>query len=220
MSETLTIDVVSDVVCPWCYLGKRRLENAVTLVSDVKVEVRWRPFQLDPTIPPGGIDRREYIEKKFGIAGTVTPMHERLAEMGTNEGIDYHFERIKRSPNTIDAHRLIRWAGPEHEDAAVERLFRAYFIEGRDIGDSAVLVELASEVGLDRASVQERLSTDEDRSVVEQEIAEANRIGVTGVPCFIIGGRYAVVGAQSPETIAEAIETVVQEQTGAAISSS
>jgi predicted DsbA family dithiol-disulfide isomerase len=215
MTETLTIDVVSDVVCPWCYLGKRRLENALTLVPDVKVEVRWRPFQLDPTIPPDGIDRRVYIERKFGIAGTVTPMHERLAEMGVGEGIDFHFERIKRSPNTIDAHRLIRWAGAEHEEATVERLFRAYFIEGLDIGDPAVLAALAGEIGLDRATVEKRLATDEDRTIVEQEVAEANRIGVTGVPCFIVGGRYAVVGAQAPETIAEAIQTMVQERTTA-----
>jgi len=212
MTDAFTIDVVSDVVCPWCYLGKRRLERALTLVPDVAIEVRWRPFQLDPTIPPEGIDRRAYIEKKFGIAGTVTPMHERLAEVGIDEGIDYHFERIKRSPNTIDAHRLIRWAGPGQEEPTVERLFRAYFIEGRDIGDHTVLGEVAGDVGLDGDSLEKRLSTDEDRSIVEQEIAEAYRIGVTGVPCFIVGGRYAVMGAQSPETIAEAIQAVVTEQ--------
>jgi predicted DsbA family dithiol-disulfide isomerase len=219
MAETLTIDVVSDVVCPWCYLGKRRLERALTLVPDLAVEVRWRPFQLDPTIPPEGIDRRAYIEKKFGIAGSVTPTHERLTEMGVDEGIDYHFERIKRSPNTIDAHRLIHWAGSEREEEAVERLFRAYFTEGRNIGDPAVLAELAGDIGMETGDIEARLSTDEDRTVVEQEIAEANRIGVTGVPCFIVGGRYAVVGAQSPDTIAEAIQAVLQEQAGAAASS-
>jgi predicted DsbA family dithiol-disulfide isomerase len=219
MAETLTIDVVSDVVCPWCYLGKRRLERALTLVPDLAVEVRWRPFQLDPTIPPEGIDRRAYIEKKFGIAGSVTPTHERLTEMGVDEGIDYHFERIKRSPNTIDAHRLIHWAGSEREEEAVERLFRAYFTEGRNIGDPAVLAELAGDIGMETGDIEARLSTDEDRTVVEQEIAEANRIGVTGVPCFIVGGRYAVGGAQSPDTIAEAIQAVLQEQAGAAASS-
>jgi len=215
MTEAVKIDVVSDVVCPWCYLGKRRLERALDLVPGVAVEVRWRPFQLDPTIPPEGIDRRAYIEKKFGIAGSVTPTHERLTEMGVDEGIDYHFERIKRSPNTIDAHRVIHWAGAEREERAVERLFRAYFTEGRDIGDHAVLAELAGNFGLERVAIEKRLSTDEDRLVVEQEIAEAYRVGVTGVPCFIVGGRYAVMGAQSPETIADAIRTVLQEPTGA-----
>ena len=201
MPASLTLDVFSDVVCPWCYLGKRRLERSLALVPEIDVAVRWRPFQLDSTIPQGGIERHVYLEKKFGGPEAIAPTHRRMTEMGAAEGIDYHFERIQRSPNTLDAHRVIRWSAAEgHEEAMVERLFRAFFSEGLDIGDHAVL---------------SRLATDEDREAVEAEIAEAYRIGVTGVPCFVIASRYAVMGAQAPETIARTLRSVAEELSGA-----
>jgi predicted DsbA family dithiol-disulfide isomerase len=214
--QTLTVDVFSDVVCPWCYLGKRRLERGLSLVPEIDIAVRWRPFQLDSTIPQGGIERRVYLERKFGGAEAIAPTHRRMTEMGAAEGIEYHFERIERSPNTLDAHRVVRWAAMDgHEEATVERLFRAYFSEGLDVGDHAVLSRLAAETGLDESVVASRLATGEDSEVVAGEIAEAYRIGVTGVPCFVIASRYAVMGAQSPETIAQALRDVGEERTGA-----
>jgi predicted DsbA family dithiol-disulfide isomerase len=213
---SLTLDVFSDVVCPWCYLGKRRLERALSLVPEIDVTVRWRPFQLDSTIPQGGIERRVYLERKFGGPEAIAPTHRRMTEMGATEGIEYHFERIARSPNTLDAHRVIRWSATAgHEEATVERLFRAYFSEGLDIGDPSVLSRLAGEAGLDESVVASRLATDEDREAVEAEIAEAYRIGVTGVPCFVIASRYAVMGAQAPETIVRTLRSVAEELTGA-----
>ena len=210
--RTVAIDVVSDVVCPWCYLGKRRLEKALTLVPEVNAVVRWHPFQLDATIPPEGMDRKEYLRRKFGDLGRIEAAHERLAEMGRREGIDYEFDKIERSANTIDAHRVIHWAGAEGvEDAMVERLFRAYFTEGLDIGDRTVLAHLAGEVGLEAAEIAARLASEEDVEAVRTAIEEAYRIGVTGVPCFIIDQRYAVIGAEAPETIAQAIRQAVAE---------
>ncbi len=202
--KPLVIDVVSDAVCPWCFIGKRRLEKAIAL-SDVPVAVRWHPFQLDPTIPPEGKSRRAYLEAKFGTAERIAELHANIEAAGASEGIDFAFDKIKVSPNTLDAHRLIRWAA-EHgrQEAVVEALFRAYFLEGRDIGDREVLAELAANAGMDRARVAERLASDEDRREVSAEIASAQQIGVTGVPTFIIASRYGVVGAQAPATLAQA----------------
>jgi predicted DsbA family dithiol-disulfide isomerase len=136
----LTIDVVSDVVCPWCYLGKRRLEQALALMPDRDTTVRWRPFRLDPTIPPEGIDREDYLTRKFGSLEAVADSHQRLTEIGQAEGITYRFDAITRAPNTVNAHRLARWASAENrQDAMVERLFAAYFSEGLDVGDNAVV---------------------------------------------------------------------------------
>ena len=209
----LTIDVVSDVACPWCYLGKRRLERALDLVRDIPVTVRWLPYRLDPTIPPEGIDRKDYITAKFGSLEAIEPAHARLTAFGREEGIDYHFERITRSANTIDAHRLIRWAEPAGlTDTIVERLFAAYFSEGRDIGDRQVLAAIAGEAGLDADAIAAHLATDEDRDVISREIDEAYRIGVTGVPCFIFGRKYGVMGAQAAETIVDAIRQVAAER--------
>jgi predicted DsbA family dithiol-disulfide isomerase len=210
-ATALTIDVVSDVVCPWCYLGKRRLERAQAIVADVNVAIRWRPFQLDPTVPPGGIDRQDYLRRKFGDPRRIEAAHERLAAFGKAEGIDYRFDLIRRSPNTIDAHRVVRWAAGEREGAMVERLFRAYFTEGFDIGDHAVLAALAGEAGLDPSAVAARLATDDDRETVTAEIERAYRLGVTGVPTFIVASHYGVVGAEAPGTIAEAIRQAAAE---------
>jgi predicted DsbA family dithiol-disulfide isomerase len=202
--KPLAIDVVSDVVCPWCFVGKQRLEKAIAM-SNVPVAVRWHPFQLDPTIPPEGKSRRDYLEAKFGTGGRIEEMHERLTELGRAEGIDFAFDKIKVSPNTLDAHRLIRWAAEDgRQDAVVDALFRAYFLEGRNIGDRAVLAEIAATAGMDRARVAERLATDDDRREVGAEIVSAQKIGVTGVPTYIIASRYGVVGAQAPATLAQA----------------
>jgi predicted DsbA family dithiol-disulfide isomerase len=213
--KPLTIDVVSDVVCPWCYIGKRRLEKAIEM-SGIPVAVRWHPFQLDSTIPPEGKSRRAYLEAKFGTAERIAELHRNIAGAGASEGIDFAFDKIEVSPNTLDAHRVIRWAGVEgRQEAVVDALFRAYFLEGRDIGDREVLAEVAAGAGMDRARVVERLASDEDRADVAEEIVSAQRIGVTGVPTFIIASRYGVVGAQAPATLAQAFaqaaETVAAE---------
>jgi predicted DsbA family dithiol-disulfide isomerase len=214
MSDTnVTIDVFSDVVCPWCYLGKRHLAEAIGLMPELGFTVRWRPFRLDPTIPPEGMDRAEYILRKFGSADALEEGHRHLIERGKEEGIDYHFDRIMRSPNTLDAHRLVHWAGQDGlADDMVERLFSAYFSEGKDVGDHAVLAGLAGEVGLDMEAVADRLTGDEDRALIVAEIENAYRIGVQGVPCFVIDQRLAVTGAHPADTLIRAIEQAVGER--------
>jgi predicted DsbA family dithiol-disulfide isomerase len=207
----LEIDVISDVVCPWCYLGKRRLDQALELTPELQASVRWKPFRLDPTIPPEGIPRSRYLEEKFGSLESVAPMHDQLADLGRIEGIDFHFDRITRSPNTVDAHRLVRWAEAENaQSQIVERLFMAYFTEGRDIGDPEVLVEAADDVGLDPTRIAEQLASDMDRATVEADIENAYQIGVTGVPCFIVAGQYAIMGAQEPGVLAEAFAQIAE----------
>ena len=211
--EPLVIDVISDVVCPWCYLGKRRLARAVSLLPEIPFAVRWRPFRLDPTIPPEGVAREDYLTAKFGSIAALDEGHRQLTESGRQEGIDYHFDRITRSPDTVDAHRLVRWAAAEStEDDMVERLFAAYFSEGLDIGDRAVLATLSEDVGFDAQTIAARLAGDEDRDMIVAEIENALRIGVSGVPCFIIDHRLAVTGAHSPEALVQAIEQAVAER--------
>jgi len=213
MRDPLGIDVISDVVCPWCFVGKRRLEQAIAL-SDVPVTVRWRPFQLDSTIPPEGKSRRDYLEQKFGSLERVGAMHENITKLGAEVGIPFAFDKIEVSPNTLDAHRLIRWAADAKvQEAIVEALFRAYFIDGRNIGDREVLADIAGSAGMDRKSVAERLASDDDRAEVQADIVGAQRIGVTGVPTFIIENRYGLVGAQPPEELARAFAQVAAEAT-------
>jgi predicted DsbA family dithiol-disulfide isomerase len=207
----LTIDIVSDTVCPWCYVGKRKLEAALAVKADVPVEVRWRPYQLDPTIPPGGIPRADYMEKKFGGAERVAEIHRRIESVGREADIPFAFDKIARSPNTLDAHRLIRWAASAgKQDAVVEHLFKAFFEEGENIGDPAVLARIAGECGMDAALVSELLAGEADKDAVREEIAMAQKLGVNGVPFFIIGGRFAVSGAQSPEVLASAIDSALK----------
>lgn len=206
------IDVVSDVVCPWCFLGKRRLEAALAALPEIKTVVRWRPFQLDPTVPPGGIERDAYIAGRFGDRSRFAAAEERLIAMGRAEGLNYRFDLIQRTPNTIDAHRLVRWASEIGQEAEiVERLFNLYFIEGADVGDHQVLAEAGALVGLDRDETLKRLAGDDDRANVTNEIANAQRIGVTGVPTFILIGRYGVAGAQETPTMIEAIRRAAAE---------
>lgn len=209
--KEITIDVVSDAVCPWCFVGQKRLDKAASSLPDIDVAVRWRPFQLDPTIPPEGKDRKEYMRAKFGDGGRLRQIHANLEEIGRAEGIAFDFDAITVSPNTLDAHRLIRWAATAGEDVqgrVARRLFQLYFEEGKNIGDHEVLIEAARECGMDEAVVRTLLATDADRDAVREEIDTANRMGITGVPCFLIEGRYAVMGAQNSDALAEAIRKV------------
>ncbi len=205
------VDVVSDVMCPWCYIGKRRLEKALAR-SDTDVVVRWHPYQLDPTIPPDGMDRKLYLERKFGSSENILRIQAPVRAAGEAEAIPFAFEKITRSPNTIDAHRLIRWAEAAGvQDAMVERLFRLYFIEGGNLSDPKVLADAAVEAGLERTVTERLLQGDADRSEVEDEAQRAREIGITGVPTFLIGGRYAVIGAREPDVIAGAIAKAASE---------
>jgi predicted DsbA family dithiol-disulfide isomerase len=209
--QTLTIDVVSDVVCPWCYLGQKRLDKAISAVSDVDVSVNWRPFQLDPTIPPEGMDRKAYMKAKFGDEARLRDAHARLEALGKAEGIDYAFDAITVSPNTLDAHRVIRWAGAdsaETQNRLVRDLFKTYFERGENIGDRAVLVEVARGAGMEAAVVESLLAGDADSEAVANEAATASRMGVTGVPCFLFEGKYAVMGAQEVSTLTDAIRQI------------
>jgi predicted DsbA family dithiol-disulfide isomerase len=213
----LTVDVVSDVVCPWCFLGKRRLDAAIAAVPEIDVDVRWRPFQLDPTIPRGGRDREGYLREKFGDPGRIAAAHEQLRALGREVGIAFDFEAIAISPNTLDAHRLIRWAAVEGvQDALVERLFTLYFVEAANLADPAVLAAAAADAGMDRAVAARLLAGDADRDEVVREIETAQRMGVTGVPCFILAGKYAVMGAQPADTLAGALRQAAAEQAEAA----
>lgn len=211
--QALRIDVVSDVVCPWCFLGQKRLDQAIAASPDVDIAVSWRPFQLDPTIPPEGMDRAAYMRAKFGDGDRLRDAHARLEALGHAVGLDYHFDAIKVSPNTLDAHRVIRWAGatgPEVQNKLVRNLFRLYFEQGVNIGDHSALADAAGEAGMDRAVVESLLASEADRDAVAEEAATASRMGVTGVPCFLFEGKYAVMGAQDVETLVDAIKQIAQ----------
>ncbi|MDX8478583.1 DsbA family protein [Mesorhizobium sp. VK24D] len=211
--NSITVDVVSDVVCPWCFIGQKRLDRAIAAVGDVEVHVRWRPFQLDPTIPQAGMDRRQYMLGKFGSEERIRQIHARIEPLGDAEGIHFAFAAIKVAPNTLDAHRVIRWAGAASEDIQnrlVRRLFQLNFEEGVNLGDHSVLVEAAREAGMDASVVETLLPTDADVDAVRNEIATASRMGITGVPCFLLEGKYAVMGAQDADTLADAIRQVAQ----------
>jgi predicted DsbA family dithiol-disulfide isomerase len=205
VDQVLTIDIVSDVVCPWCYVGEKRLEAALADEAG-PVVVRWRPYQLDPTIPEAGLDRAEYMAKKFGNSGRLQSVHDNLTRLGAELGLPFAFDKIKRSPNTLDAHRLIRWAATAGVQAeVVDRLFKAFFVEGRDVGDRKVLVELSGECGLDAGQVEKALAEGADADLVREEIEEAQTMGVSGVPFFIFGGRVGVPGAAEPSVLRQAI---------------
>ena len=203
--KTIEIDVISDVICPWCFLGKRRLDKAIASLDDIKVEVNWRPFFLDPTIPKEGMGRRAYLESKFG-AERLKNIHDPFIAAGKEDGVPYEFDRITRTPNTMDAHRLIRWSHVtgKQQDVA-ERLFMAYWNGGLDVGDRNVLLKIAADAGLDKTDISEKLENGTDVDAVNAEVNHAARMGVTGVPCFIFAHKQGLMGAQPAEQLGEAI---------------
>ena len=203
---TLRVDVVSDVVCPWCFIGKRRLEKAIALRPDHPVEVHWRPYYLNDWVPLEGISRADYLTTKFGSVERYQQMAERMKAAAAQEGLDYQLEKISRQPNTRDCHRLIHWADEEGKAAAMkQRLMDLYFTDGADLSDPAVLVQAAADIGLDAENVRTRLGTDADIERIAQEVDQAKQAGIEGVPFFIFGGVLAVSGAQAPEYLAEAM---------------
>jgi predicted DsbA family dithiol-disulfide isomerase len=196
------VEVYSDVVCPWCFVGRKRLARAVELLGDRhQLEVTWKPFQLNSWIPPEGMDRAEYRKAKFGSAERSSSMDGRLQAIGQEEGIALNFDKIKRTPNTFDAHRLI-WLGEQQgrQIEVVDALFRAYFQDGKDVGDHAVLVDLAAEAGLDPDEARRFLDSQDAVSEVDEEESVGRSLGIDGVPFFLFAGKYGVSGAQSPET--------------------
>jgi len=208
----LSIDIVSDVMCPWCYVGKRRLEAALSQMPDLETEVRWRPFQLDATLPKEGRPRAEYLAAKFGGLDRAAALYSRIEEAGAEDGIAFNFNAIEVSPNTLDAHRLIRWSSTTpHHDAVVERLFELYFLEGAHIGRDDVLSGAARDAGMDADLVAELLATDKDKDLVEREIALAHQMGISGVPAFVVGNKYLLSGAQPAEAFLEVFARVAEE---------
>jgi predicted DsbA family dithiol-disulfide isomerase len=211
----LSIDVVSDVVCPWCFIGKRRLEAALAQLESrgglARPVVTWQPFELNPELAREGIDRRDYLEAKFGGRERASQIYERVRAVGATVGIEFAFDRIVRQPNTLDAHRLILWAQARGDAGPlVERLFRAYFLEGRAIGEQDVLADIAAEAGIDRAEARAMLSSGEGEAAVRSAIRRFVELGVGGVPFLIFGNSVAVSGAQEPQVLLEAMGEAVE----------
>ena len=201
------VDVVSDVVCPWCYIGKRRLEGAIALVPEIKVEINWRPYFLNDWIPRDGIDRQTYLETKFGSVERYGVIAERIAAAAAMEGLVYNPDKIGRQPNTLDCHRLILWSRSATDPGRMkQRLMELYFAEGEDLTDPRVLIQAAVDCGMDGDLVRRLLASDADIDRIENEALAAKEAGIDGVPCFIFGSSVIVTGAQSPEYLASAIE--------------
>lgn len=201
------LDIISDPVCPWCYIGKANLDRALAQTPDNPFEIRWRPYQLNPDMPAEGMDRKSYLDGKFGGPENAQRIYARIEAAARAAGLNVDFGRIGRAPNTLDAHRVIHWAAAEGtQNAVVSELFRRYFTLGEDISDPAVLRAAAERAGMDGAAVARLLAGDADRAEVRAETGEGRALGVTGVPTFILGGEYVLTGAQPVETWLRVIE--------------
>jgi predicted DsbA family dithiol-disulfide isomerase len=213
-NASVHVDVVSDIVCPWCYVGKRRLEEAIALVPGISVNITWRPYFLNPWIPREGIDRQTYLETKFGSAERYAMIAERVVAAAALEGLVYASGKISRQPNTLDCHRLILWSRSVTDPGKMkQRLMELYFSEGADLTDPKTLIQAAINCGMDGDLVRRLLASDADVDRVEQEANSAKEAGIDGVPCFIFGGSAIVTGAQSPEYLANAITRTAGGQT-------
>lgn len=212
----MQIDVISDTVCPWCFIGKRRLQRAMDARPSIDFDVKWRPYQLDATVPREGMDRQVYMRMKFGDDPMkIVEMHKLIAAEGEKEGIAFDFAAITRRPNTVDSHRLIRWAEAAGvQDEVVERLFIAYFENGEDIGDVRVLADIADICGMDGIEVAQMLESETDLNLVTREDQIAREMGVTGVPAMIFGNKLAVSGAREPEVLVSVIDRVTEMTSG------
>jgi predicted DsbA family dithiol-disulfide isomerase len=210
--KPLTIDIVSDVVCPWCYIGKKRIEDALKLVPEVPVDVHWRPFFLNPWVPREGMSREDYLTTKFGSVDAYKGIAQRVVAAAGEEGLSYRPELVKRQPNTIDCHRLIHWADAKGKAAEMkQRLMELYFRDGGDLSDADVLVKAAADCGLDADDVRKRLATDEDVALISALAQDASNKGISGVPTYVLAQKYAVSGAQDPELLARAIRQISAE---------
>jgi predicted DsbA family dithiol-disulfide isomerase len=210
--KPLQIDIVSDVVCPWCYIGKRRIENALALTPDVPVEINWRPFFLNSWVPREGIGRDEYLTAKFGSPEAYKGIAGRVVAAANEEGLLYRPELVRRQPNTTDCHRLIHWADAQGKSGEMkQRLMELYFRDGGDLTDINVLVQAAADCGLDPNDVRRRLVTDEDVALISAQAKDASDKGISGVPTFVFAQKYALSGAQPAEQLANAIRQVSAE---------
>ena len=200
MTDTVKLDIMSDPICPWCYIGKAHLDRALSAEPDHPFIIEWHPFQLNPDMPEGGRDRRAYLEGKFGGMEAAVKAYAPVVEHAKNAGLTINFEDMKRTPNTLNAHRLIHWAGIEgRQTAAVSALFKSYFVEARDIGDLEVLSDIADGIGLDAALISRLLASDADVQSIRDRDAHSRSMGINSVPTFIVAGQHAVPGAQPPE---------------------
>jgi predicted DsbA family dithiol-disulfide isomerase len=210
--KPLQIDIVSDVVCPWCYIGKRRIENALALAPDVPVEIHWRPFFLNAWVPREGISRDEYLAAKFGSPEAYKSIAGRVVTAAGEEGLSYRPDLVNRQPNTIDCHRLIHWAAAKGKSADMkQRLMELYLRDGGDLTDTNVLVQAAADCGLAPDDMRKRLATDEDVELISAQAREASDKGISGVPTFVFAKKYAVSGAQPADQLARAIRQVSAE---------
>ena len=212
----ISIDIISDTVCPWCFIGKRRLEKAVAQRPQFDYQIGWRPFQLNPDMPSGGMPRPQYLSLKFGGPERASKIYANVEAAGRSEELDFQFDAIQQQPNTFDSHRLIRWAATAGvQDAVVEMLFTRYFREGADIGDRAVLAEVAGACGMSADEVAGNFDNDVDVEQVKAEEMLARRMGINGVPCFIIDRKYAVSGAQDPSVLVNVFDLTTREAAAA-----
>ena len=206
----MEIDIIFDTVCPWCYIGKRRLEMALSMRPQIRVKPNWRPFLLNPEMPPEGIDRTAYLVKKFGSESRTNRIYGTIGEAGQSVEIDFAFERIGKTPNSVDSHRLVRFA---HErglaDEVVEALFVEFFINGRDIGDLRVLTEIGAANGLDAQEVKAYLNTDADVGAIHDENVRTHRLGINGVPSFAFNEKFVISGAQEPQVLARMLDAAL-----------
>lgn len=211
----MRIDIVFDSVCPWCYLGKRRFDRALRLRPNLKPEIQYRSFLLNPDLPPGGVDRREFLERKFGSSQQYDRVVEALVLTGKGEGIDFALDKIDKTPNSANSHRLVRLAQTiGAQGKAVDALFAAYFEQGMDIGDPEVLIRLAEDIGIDRQVATTHMLGDGDLNSVFNENARMHRLGVTGVPCYIFDESKAISGAQEPEIIVRMLDMAAAQEAG------
>jgi len=207
MTDPIKLDIMSDPICPWCYIGKAHLDRALAAHPDHPFVIEWHPFQLNPDMPAEGMDRRAYLEGKFGGKEGAVRAYAPVVENASRAGLDIDFEGMKRTPNTLDAHRLIHWAGIEgKQTAAVSTLFKAYFVEARDIGNHEVLADIADSIDMDASVVSRLLSSDADRDDIAARDAHSRGMGISSVPTFIVAGKHAVPGAQPPELWAKVID--------------
>ena len=208
----LDIEVAFDLICPWCYLGVRRLRRALRARPDIIPELLWRPFLLNPDIPPNGVSRAEFVARKFGGEDRARRLQNALTDLGRAEGIGFRFDLMGRVPSSINAHRLVRYAVREGlGEMMVEALFHAYFADGTDIGDLDRLATLAGRVGLDPNAALAFLRSGEEAEAVHTENLRAHRLGINGVPCFIIAGQQAIAGAQEPEVLERLLDVALQQ---------
>tara|TARA_R110000868_G_scaffold144396_1_gene363466 strand:- start:3788 stop:4447 length:660 start_codon:yes stop_codon:yes gene_type:complete len=214
----MQLDVVSDTVCPWCYIGKRRLDEALEQRGSAGITLRWRPFQLDASIPDGGVDRKAYMQKKFGAdPDRAKAAGSAIRDYGDQLGINFNFDKIKISPNTLDSHRLIRWAGTAGcQNEMVEILFRRYFVDAEDIGSYAVLLDAAREAGMDTDIVEDLLVRGADRELVQREETLARELGIQGVPSFVINEQWVMVGAQEASVLVRMFDKLLAKEAEAA----